>query len=88
VDGNVTLAPGGCRQHIENRHGAPRLWQIDPRPRSFSPPELHVYFLHLAARKLLFYVEIQAHQTEYNAYRLALVVRSLHAEGIHHVLAG
>ena len=86
VDRQVTLGSGRCCQHIGDGDGAPVIGQMDRRPFSFCAPKLHVHALDLAARKLFFNVEIQAKQTEHNADRLALVVESLHGEGVHDVL--
>ena len=86
VDCQVTFRPRRCRQHIDDRHGAPIHGQIYRRPLSFSTSKLHVCFLDLTARKMLFNAEIKANQTEYNTDRLAGVVRGLNGESIHHVL--
>ena len=86
IDRQVTLRSGRCCQHIGNGDGALVLGQVDRRPFSFCAPKFHVHSLDLAARKLLFNLEIKANQAEHNADRLALVVVGLHGEGVNDVL--
>jgi len=82
---SIAMSRRGC-QHIDERHAAPMLGEIDTRPLSFSTPKLDVHLLDVMTRKLFIYVQIQADQTKHHADRAAVAVRGLYGECVRDVL--